>query len=64
MSTLTANVYRTDPAQIACDGEVAFSNMNFGTDTSREAILAYCAELAANNGITSPRIEITDAVTG
>lgn len=60
MKTITASIYRTDPAAIAQLGEVAWEGLRF--DAMRhtvEKVRGYCEELAAVDEIDSPRIEIS-----
>lgn len=57
---IIANVYRTDAAQVAECGEVAFRDMVFsGKFIGEDGIRTYCESLARDNGIISPRIDIT-----
>lgn len=57
---IIANVYRTNAAQIAQDGEVAFRDMVFsGKFIGEDGIRLHCESLARDNGIIEPRIVIT-----
>lgn len=60
MKTITASIYRTDPAAIAQLGEVAWEGLRFNAERHTTAkVRAYCEELAAVDEIEAPRIEVT-----
>jgi len=56
---ITANIYRTDAAQVAKDGPVAFRDMVFsGKFIGEDGVRSYCESLARDNDIINPDIQI------
>jgi len=63
-SRILATVNRTDAAQVAAFGRVAWLDMVFNPAAiSVEAVERYCQELAKRDGIKNPEILVREVAT-